>query len=144
MTSPGEGEVLKKQEDTLVAWTVPRVAVSRLQYGRKNPHEGGHRRVASHLCPYTAYSFTVSFGAQVSDHLSAKKGTTMNKSKNADDGGRRAGIVGRKTPLSEELWDQLPSSVQAALWVVVEEYEWRIATLQRVLQKIVIDLQEAG
>src|SRR5438034_10271701 len=54
----------------------------------------------------------------------ARKKTTMDKSKNADDGGRRAGIVGRKTPLPEELWAQLPSSVQAALWVVVEEYEW--------------------
>ena len=68
----------------------------------------------------------------------------MDKSKNTDNGDRQAGIVGRKTPLPEELWDQIPSSIQSALWVVVEEYEWRIATLQRVLHRIMIDLQEAG
>ena len=68
----------------------------------------------------------------------------MNKLENGVRKDMRAEVIRREPPLPEELWDQLPSSVQAALWVVVEEYEWRIATLQRVLQKIVIDLQEAG
>ena len=36
----------------------------------------------------------------------------------------------RELPLPQELWDQIPAHVQAALWVVVDGYEQRIATLE--------------
>ena len=35
----------------------------------------------------------------------------------------------RELPLPQELWDQIPAPVQAALWVVVDGYEQRMATL---------------
>jgi transposase len=44
----------------------------------------------------------------------------------------------RKPPLAQALWDQIPSSVQAALWVVIESYEQRI----RALEAEVGDLKE--
>jgi transposase len=37
--------------------------------------------------------------------------------------------MGRESPLPHELWDQIPSPVQAALWLIVEGYERRIAAL---------------
>jgi transposase len=36
----------------------------------------------------------------------------------------------REPPLPKELWDQIPPSVQAALWAVIESYEQRIRTLE--------------
>jgi transposase len=33
-------------------------------------------------------------------------------------------------PLPKELWDRIPPDIQAALWVVIEGYEQRIATLE--------------
>jgi len=35
----------------------------------------------------------------------------------------------REPPLPKELWEQIPPPVQAALWVLIESYEQRIATL---------------
>jgi transposase len=35
----------------------------------------------------------------------------------------------RKPPLPQELWDRIPPDLQAALWVVVESYEQRLAAL---------------
>src|SRR5438445_2291470 len=40
------------------------------------------------------------------------------------------GVMRRELPLPQELWDQIPAHVQAALWVVVDGYEQRIATLE--------------
>src|SRR5437867_3489522 len=42
----------------------------------------------------------------------------------------RNGVMRRELPLPQELWDQIPAHVQAALWVVVDSYEQRIATLE--------------
>src|SRR6266581_9449803 len=39
-------------------------------------------------------------------------------------------VMRRELPLPQELWDQIPAHVQAALWVVVDGYEQRIATLE--------------
>src|SRR5438552_16225884 len=39
------------------------------------------------------------------------------------------GVMRRELPLPQELWDQIPAPVQAALWVVVDGYEQRMATL---------------
>jgi transposase len=36
----------------------------------------------------------------------------------------------KKPPLPAELWDQIPFPVQAAIWVLVEGYEQRIAALE--------------
>jgi hypothetical protein len=33
----------------------------------------------------------------------------------------------REAPLPTLLWDRIPPEVPAALWVVIEGYEWRIA-----------------
>jgi transposase len=35
----------------------------------------------------------------------------------------------RKPPLPQELWDRIPPDIQAALWVLVADYERRLATL---------------
>lgn len=35
----------------------------------------------------------------------------------------------RKLPLPQELWDRIPPDIQAALWVLVADYERRLATL---------------
>jgi len=35
----------------------------------------------------------------------------------------------REPPLPRELWDQIPPPVQAALWVLIESYEQRLAAL---------------
>src|SRR5262245_15582958 len=39
-------------------------------------------------------------------------------------------VMHREPPLPQELWDQLPPHLQAALWVMVEGYERRIAALE--------------
>lgn len=36
----------------------------------------------------------------------------------------------REPPLPKELWDQIPLPVQAALWVLIESYERRLAVLE--------------
>ena len=36
----------------------------------------------------------------------------------------------REPPLLQELWDQIPPHIQAAIWVLVEGYEQRIAALE--------------
>jgi transposase len=36
----------------------------------------------------------------------------------------------KELPLPKELWDRIPPDIQAALWVVIEGYEQRIATLE--------------
>ena len=36
----------------------------------------------------------------------------------------------RMPPIPVELWEQIPPHVQAVLWVVVERYEARIASLE--------------
>src|SRR5262245_9252883 len=41
-----------------------------------------------------------------------------------------SGGMRREPPLPKELWDQIPSSVQAALWVVLESYEQRLRALE--------------
>src|SRR6266571_821655 len=40
------------------------------------------------------------------------------------------GVMRRELPLPQELWDQIPAHIQAALWVVVDGYEQRLATLE--------------
>lgn len=36
----------------------------------------------------------------------------------------------REPPLPQELWDWIPPEIQAAIWVLVDGYERRIATLE--------------
>jgi transposase len=36
----------------------------------------------------------------------------------------------KELPLPKELWDRIPPDIQAALWVVIEGYEQRIAMLE--------------
>ena len=36
----------------------------------------------------------------------------------------------RPPPIPGELWDQIPPQVQAVLWVVLDRYEERIASLE--------------
>jgi transposase len=38
--------------------------------------------------------------------------------------------MSRKPPLPQELWDRIPAELQAALWVLVDGYERRIAVLE--------------
>lgn len=45
-------------------------------------------------------------------------------------------------PLPRELWDQIPRPVQAALWLVVEGYEQRIASLQAEIVAVKGEVQE--
>jgi len=42
----------------------------------------------------------------------------------------------REPPLPQELWDQIPPHLQAALWVMVEGYERRIAALEAELAEV--------
>ena len=48
----------------------------------------------------------------------------------------------KEPPLPRELWDQIPLPVQAALWLVVEGYEQRIASLEAEVVALKGELQE--
>lgn len=44
--------------------------------------------------------------------------------------------MGREPPIPKELWDQIPAAAQAALLLVVEQYERRIAELERRVREL--------
>ena len=48
----------------------------------------------------------------------------------------------RELPLPKELWDQIPLPVQAAVWVLIESYERRIAALEAEVAELKEQLQQ--
>lgn len=48
----------------------------------------------------------------------------------------------KEPPLPKELWDRIPPETQAALWVVVDGYEQRIATLEGQVAALQAQLQQ--
>jgi transposase len=48
----------------------------------------------------------------------------------------------REPPLPQELWGQIPPLVQAALWLVVEGYEQRLAGLEAEVGRLKSEVQE--
>src|SRR6266568_3109288 len=48
----------------------------------------------------------------------------------------------KEPPLPKELWDRIPLEIQAALWVVVDGYEQRIATLEGQVAALQAQLQQ--
>ena len=48
----------------------------------------------------------------------------------------------REPPLPKELWDQIPPHLQAALWVMVEGYERRIAALEAEVAELKVRLNQ--
>src|SRR5713226_6606474 len=48
----------------------------------------------------------------------------------------------REPPLSQELWDQIPPHLQAAIWIMVEGYERRIAALEAEVGELKGEIRE--
>ena len=56
----------------------------------------------------------------------------------------RSGVMRREPPLPQELWDQIPLPVQAALWVLIESYERRNAALEAEVAELKEHLQQTS